>query len=124
MKQRQKLVSVLAAALLVPGVLAAVGSQVASASARPDARASAASGPTLTLDNETGSTWACGFSPFNEGLVTDGVNFGEIYEELVFVDNLESGKTTPWLASAYAWSNGDKTLTFTIRQAVKWSDGQ
>ncbi len=55
--------------------------------------------------------------------MTTGLTFGEVYEELVFVDNLESGKTTPWLASAYAWSNDTKTLTFTVRAGVKWSDG-
>ena len=31
---------------------------------------------------------------------------------------------TPWLATVSQWSNGYKTLTFTIRQGVKWSDGQ
>jgi peptide/nickel transport system substrate-binding protein len=28
------------------------------------------------------------------------------------------------LASSFQWSNGNKTLTFTIRDGVKWSDGQ
>ena len=36
---------------------------------------------------------------------------------------LQQGKTTPMLASSYKWSNGNKTLTFTIRSGVKWSDG-
>jgi peptide/nickel transport system substrate-binding protein len=29
----------------------------------------------------------------------------------------------PWLATAYAWSNGGKTVTFTIRSGVKFSNG-
>ena len=29
----------------------------------------------------------------------------------------------PWLATSYKWSNGGRTVTFTIRQGVKWSDG-
>ena len=28
------------------------------------------------------------------------------------------------LATHYAWSNGGKTLTLTIRQGVKWNDGK
>jgi peptide/nickel transport system substrate-binding protein len=124
MKQRSKWVSVLTAGLMITGLTAAVGVQATAASANVRTANAASAGSALTLDNETGSTWACGFNPFQEGVVTDGITFGEVYEELVFVDNLESGKTTPWLASAYAWSNGDKTLTFTIRSGVKWSDGQ
>ena len=31
---------------------------------------------------------------------------------------------TPWLATSSQWSNGYKTLTFTIRSGVKWSDGK
>ena len=38
-------------------------------------------------------------------------------------DSLKAGVSYPWLATKYAWSNGGKTLTFTIRTGVKWSDG-
>ena len=30
----------------------------------------------------------------------------------------------PWLATKYEWSADNKTLTFTLRNDVKWSDGQ
>ena len=42
----------------------------------------------------------------------------------MFVNSLQNGKTTPWLATSFAWSNDNKTLTFTIRNGVKWSDGK
>ena len=50
----------------------------------------------------------------------------EIYEPLMIVNvpPATNGKIYPWLATSYAWSNGNKTLTFTIRPGVKWSDGQ
>ena len=76
----------------------------------------------LTIDNESGSLWTCNFNPFN--LSDIGYSLGPVYEPLMFVNTLQSAKTTPWLASAYSWSNGNKTLTFTIRNGVKWSDGK
>jgi peptide/nickel transport system substrate-binding protein len=84
----------------------------------------AASGPAgvLTIDNESGSLWTCNFNPFN--LSDIGYSFGPVYEPLVFVNTLQNAKATPWLASKWAWSDGNKTLTFTIRGGVKWSDGQ
>ena len=76
----------------------------------------------LTIDNESGSLWTCNFNPFN--LSDISYSLGPVYEPLMFVNTLQSGKVTPWLATAYTWSNGNKTLTFTIRNGVKWSDGK
>ena len=80
------------------------------------------SGTSVTISNEQGTTWTCGFNPFNGN--TQFLSFGPVYEELTFVNGLKSGATTNWLASSYAWSNDNKTLTFTIRPGVKWSDGK
>jgi peptide/nickel transport system substrate-binding protein len=79
-------------------------------------------GSSVTISNEQGTTWTCGFNPFSSNV--DFLSFGTVYEELTFVNGLKSGATTNWLASAYKWSNGNKTLTFTIRPGVKWSDGK
>jgi peptide/nickel transport system substrate-binding protein len=76
----------------------------------------------VTISNEQGTTWTCGFSPFNASV--NFLSFGTVYEELTYVDGLKSGKSTPWLATKYAWSNSNKTLTFTIRKGVKWTDGK
>ena len=76
----------------------------------------------VTISNEQGTTWTCGFNPFNASV--NFLSFGTEYEELTYVDGLKSGATTPWLATRYAWSNANKTLTFTIRKGVKWSDGK
>ena len=108
-----------AAALLVAAV-AACGSSASSGSS-----ATSANGPsgTLTISNEQGTLWTCSFNPFNPSNLAQGVTMGQVYEPLAFVNTLESGKTTPWLATAWAWSNNNKTLTFTIRNGVKWTDG-
>ena len=37
--------------------------------------------------------------------------------------NRMTQKIMPWLATDYQWSSDLKTLTFTIRSGVKWSDG-
>ena len=51
-------------------------------------------------------------------------SLGPVYEPLVFVNTLQSGKVSPWLATSWAWGNGNKQLTFTIRKGVKWTDGK
>ena len=56
--------------------------------------------------------------------VTGGNGSGFIYEPLVQVDYVRSNYVIPWLAKSWAWSNGDKTLTFHLQQGVTWSDGK
>jgi peptide/nickel transport system substrate-binding protein len=110
--------AVLAAGLLAAALAACGGSS-------PSSGSGSASGPsgTLTISNEQGTLWTCSFNPFNPSNLAQGVTFGQVYEPLAFVNTLQSGKTTPWLATAWAWGDGNKTLTFTIRNGVKWNDG-
>ncbi len=82
-------------------------------------------GGKVTIVNVTGSTWTCQFSPFNSSVLTTGATFGPIYEPLEYVNILQSTKPpVPWLATSSQWSNSYKTLTFTIRNGVTWSDGK
>ena len=82
-------------------------------------------GGKLVIDNVSGSTWTCQFNPFNSSVLGPGITFALLYEPLEFVNILQSGNPpVPMLASSSQWSNGYKTLTFTIRSGVKWSDGQ
>jgi len=78
-------------------------------------------GGVLTIDNESGALWQCDFNPYNGSVNCQ--SFGILYEPLVY-DNLLNDRKTNWLASDYKWSSDSKTLTFTIRSGVKWSDGQ
>jgi peptide/nickel transport system substrate-binding protein len=77
---------------------------------------------TLTISNESGALWTCNFNPFNLSYIF--LSLGTVYEPLAFVNTLQNAKATPWLASSWAWGNGNKTLTFTMRNGVKWSDGK
>jgi peptide/nickel transport system substrate-binding protein len=94
--------------MVIPSVLAPV-------------TAGAVSQVPLNLANEQGELWSCAFNPFVP--TSSPYSVGLTYETLDFVDALNNAAVTPWLATAYAWSNGNKTLTFTIRSGVKWSDG-
>jgi peptide/nickel transport system substrate-binding protein len=110
-------------ALLLAGAVAAVWTAVGSgAGAQGSVAKHSAAGTSVWISNEQGGTWTCGFNPFSADLVD--WSFGPVYEPLVFVDELKSGAATPWLASKYVWSNHNKTITFTIRSNVKWSDGK
>jgi peptide/nickel transport system substrate-binding protein len=56
--------------------------------------------------------------------VAGGNASGFINEPLVQVDYVRSNYVVPWLAKSWAWSNGNKTLTWHLRSGVKWSDGK
>src|SRR5579875_2017305 len=84
-------------------------------------RAPASNLPPLLLPVLQSTTFVRNFNPFSSNALD---NKGSIYEPLYIVTYVNDGKQTPWLATAYQWSKDLKTLTFTIRQGVKWSDGQ
>jgi peptide/nickel transport system substrate-binding protein len=107
-------------AVAAAGVLAAACSSTPAPSSTGGTNSSGPSG-VLTIDNESGGTWTCDFNPFNLNYISFAL--GPVYEPLAFVNTLQSGKATPWLASGWTWSNGNKTLTFTIRNGVKFSNG-
>jgi peptide/nickel transport system substrate-binding protein len=106
------------------GVLIAAGALAAacsSGSSTPSSSKAAGPSGVLTIDNESGGTWTCDFNPFNLSYLP--YSLGPVYEPLAFVNTLQSGKATPWLATSWTWGAGNKTLTFTIRKGVKFSNG-
>ncbi len=101
------------------GALVAVGVLAAACSAGKGGGSGNSSGSTkatntVTISNENGALWTCDFSPFNGSDTLLSVGF--VYEPLVYVNPLQSGKTTPMLATSWKWGAGNKSLTFTIRQ--------
>jgi peptide/nickel transport system substrate-binding protein len=103
------------ASLLAAGVLAAACSAGAGGSS------GGAAPNVVTISNENGALWTCDFSPFNGSDTLLSVGF--VYETLAYDNPLQSGKTTPMLASSWQWGAGNKSITFTIRKGVKFSDG-
>jgi peptide/nickel transport system substrate-binding protein len=125
---------VLALAALCILVTACGGSSSKSSSATASATTSGTTstpanaskvGGKVVIDNVTGTTWTCQFSPFNSSVLTTGATFGLIYEPLMYVNILQSTKPpTPVLATSSQWSSDYKTLTFTTRPGATWSDGK
>jgi peptide/nickel transport system substrate-binding protein len=105
--------------LVAAGLLAAACSS--SSSSGSGTSGSTSGSTTVTISNENGALWTCGFNPL---LGSDQLlSFGFVYEPLVYVNPLQNGKTTPMLATSWKWGAGNKSLTFTIRPNVKWNDG-
>jgi len=75
----------------------------------------------LTALGFVGGSFTQNMSPYSPN-VNVGID-GLVYENLVYVNGV-TGKETPMLATAREWSGDNRTLTFTIRSGVKWSDGQ
>jgi len=109
------------------GVLAVSASvAVAAASAAPalaKGKAQAANSAALTLESSPVGQ-ANGFNPFVPTSASTIVGATSlIFEPLFQSDILKPGTYYPFLATHYAWGAGGKTITFTIRNGVKWSDG-
>ena len=76
------------------------------------------------MESSPETTITQAFNPFVPTQAAYGMGAtGLIYEPLIQFDLASPTIQYPWLATSYAWSNGDKTITFTIRQGVKWNNG-
>jgi peptide/nickel transport system substrate-binding protein len=126
MRRLIRLGVIIGAGVLAAGCSAGAGSTGSSGSSGSagsggsTGKASASS--ELTLDNENGALWTCDFNPYNQA--QNFLSVGFAYEPLVYVDPLQSGKTTPMLATSWSWGAGNKSLTFQIRKGVEFSNGE
>jgi peptide/nickel transport system substrate-binding protein len=85
---------------------------------------SSASTPPLIMESSPENTITQDFNPFVSTAAPQGMGAtGLIYEPLIQFDLAAPPKYYPWLATKFAWSNGGKSITFTIRNGVKWNDG-
>ena len=83
----------------------------------------AASYTPLVISDLSNGAWVRNFNPFMPNNANRPTK-GGIYETLYITSIRAADKAYPMLATSYAWSKDLKSLTFTIRQGVKWSDGQ
>src|SRR5258708_5792724 len=85
-----------------------------------------ASSKTLVVEDKRVKAFQDDFNPFDGNSFVSNENaISLFYEPLYQFNSLDStAAPIPWLATDYAWSNGNKTVTFKLASGVKWSDGQ
>ena len=122
--RRRRIGAAAATAVLVATAAIATGVFAAPAAAGAS-RAHAASSSTLVMESSTTSTITDDFNPFDPQSPTYIIGAIDlIYEPLMQFDIANPTKVYPFLATSYKWGAGGKSITFTIRSGVKWSDGQ
>lgn len=110
-------------------VLRAVTATAAAAWSCPPvrvARAPAGAGDTsgnqlLTIPREDLATFTRNFNPLSPQAAP--MTLQAVYEPLA-VHSMADAKDTPWLATTWEQAKDGRSLTFTLREGVKWSDGQ
>jgi len=119
----RRLLAVATAGLLAAG-LAACSSSASSNSSSSSSSAGTTTGKTLVMESSPETAITQAFNPFATTQAAYGMGAdGLIYEPLIQFNMVAPPQYYPWLATAYAWSNGGKTISFTIRQGVKWNNG-
>jgi peptide/nickel transport system substrate-binding protein len=117
----RRLFAIAAAALLAAG-LGACSSSTSSGSS--SAGTTTTTGKPLVMESSPETSITQAFNPYATTQAAYGMGAdGLIYEPLIQFNMVAPPQYYPWLATSYAWSNGGKTITFTIRQGVKWNNG-
>ncbi|HOO32914.1 MAG TPA: ABC transporter substrate-binding protein [Thermotogota bacterium] len=72
-------------------------------------------------------------TPMNQGVLVQNFNpfspnslqavKGLFYETLIYYNPM-TGKTVPWLAKSFYWASDLLSVTFVLRDDVKWNDGE
>jgi peptide/nickel transport system substrate-binding protein len=111
-----------AATILAMGVAACSSSN--SSSSGTTSTSTKQGAPLVIVDN-TGQVFAQTFNPYvSTSLGVEDNMQSMTYEPLLQFNIMQPTQAPiPWLATSYDWSNGGKTLTFTMRPGVKFSDG-
>src|SRR5579875_3867712 len=102
---------------LAAGSLLIAGGTVGAVARHPAPKGTA---PLVIGEQDGSPTYTENFNPFSPNALA---GWEYMYEPLVAIGGL-IGNQVPMLAvKPGVWSNGAKTLTFTLRQGVEWSNG-
>ena len=118
---RRSLASLAAVTVICTGLAACASS---SGSGAGKSNTSSGSIPTLVMESSPETAITQAFNPFVATQAAYGMGAtGLIYEPLIQFNLAAPPKDYPWLATGFTWGNGGKSITFTIRSGVKWSNG-
>src|SRR5690606_5135096 len=98
---------------LIAAVSAALLATVAPASAQA----------VLTASSEQTTTWVRNFNPFGQ-TTARATTLDFVYEPLVVFNRLKANEPHFRLAESYELADDLKSITFTLREGLKWSDGE
>jgi len=111
------------AALVAAGLIAGCGGSSHNSSSNT-AATTGSSSSVLTVESSQQNAITKNFNPFIQSSAAALLGATSlIYEPLLQTNAIKPGQYYNWLATGYSWANGGKTITFTIRPGVKWSDG-
>jgi peptide/nickel transport system substrate-binding protein len=81
-------------------------------------------GAELVMESSPENSIIQDFNPFVSTAAPEGMGAtGLVYEPLVQFNLANPSQAPyPWLATHYAWGDGGRSITFTIRQGVKWNN--
>jgi peptide/nickel transport system substrate-binding protein len=78
----------------------------------------------ITLEGNTGVTFTKNFNPFDTASFVSSMSVRSLSYEPLIEFNVLGSQIHPWLATKWSFGSGGKSLTFTLRKGVKWSDGK
>ncbi len=107
------------------GATALIAGCGGTSSSSSDASGGAGGGSSvLTVESSQQNAITQNFNPFIQSSAATLLGATSLmYEPLLQTNAIKPGQYYNWLATGYSWSNGGKSITFTIRPGVKWSNG-
>jgi peptide/nickel transport system substrate-binding protein len=118
-RHKFKVASAAVCAISLAGLVTACGS-----STSPSATSTSGSSNTITMESSPTGVLTRDFNPYLSSSEASVLGTTDMINEPLFQFDLEKpGVYYPWLATSYAWSNSGKTITFTLRSGVKYTNG-